>query len=82
MNKLIENGIPSPQFGCGEIIQTNIQLLPPSDQDQPIEDHLHSSEESLNSCEEQTNNFNHISLQKKRIKLKVRSISDSTDDEV
>lgn len=78
MSTLIKNGIPHPKFGSGEIIQTTSELISDSGQD-ICTDHLHSSEESLDSCEEkgsfQQNN-------KKRTKLKVRSISDSTDEEV
>lgn len=79
MSTLIENGIPHPKFGSGEIIQTKSQLIPDSGQDVCNKDHLHSSEDSLDSCEEK-NSFQQTS--KKRTKLKVRSISDSTDEDV
>lgn len=78
MSTLIKNGIPHPKFGSGEIIQTTSELISDSGQD-TCTDHLHSSEESLDSCEEK-NSFQPNN--KKRTKLKARSISDSTDEEV
>jgi hypothetical protein len=80
MSTLIKNGIPHPKFGSGEIIPTTSQLISDSGQDY-CKDSLHSSEDSLDSCEEK-NSFQQSSGIKKKIKLKVRSISDSTDEEV
>lgn len=80
MSTLIKNGIPHPIFGSGEIIPTTSQLISDSGQDHR-KDPLHSSEDSLDSCEEK-NSLQQTSVSKKRTKLKVRSISDSTDEEL
>lgn len=80
MSTLIKNGIPHPKFGSGEIIPTTSQLISDSGQDH-CKDPLHSSEDSLDSCEEK-NSYQQSSVSKKKIKLKVRSISDSTDEEI
>lgn len=80
MSILNKNEIPHPKFGCGEIIQTTSQQIPDSGQDKR-KDQNTSSENSPDSCED-INSFQKSDLCKKRIKLKARSISDSTDDEV
>ena len=74
MIALIKNGIPHPQTSHPEIILRNSPLISDSGQD-------HSSEDSLDSCEEIKNRFENSAVNK-RTKLKTRSISDSTDEEV
>lgn len=80
MSTLIKNGIPHPILDSAEIIQTTSQLILDSGPDHH-NNPLHSSEDNLDSCEEK-NSSQETSVSKKRTKLKVRSISDSTDDEV